>query len=102
MTLQRFEQGEIGEIPPLTFDWRLRMSLEKAGMRQSDLADTLGLNRGTVSRWINGEKPRRAQVMACALALGVPFSWLDTGKAPADKPEPSDMARPEGFEPPTF
>ncbi|EPD33786.1 hypothetical protein HMPREF9306_00200 [Propionimicrobium lymphophilum ACS-093-V-SCH5] len=92
----------MGKVPELTFDWRLKMACAQADMTQAELAEKLGVNAATISRWISGDsRPRRHQIMACAMATGVPFTWLETGKAPADKPEPSDMARPEGFEPPT-
>ncbi len=101
MTAQHLEIANLGQIPELTFDWRLKMACAQAGITQAELASSLGVNPATISRWISGDNmPRRPQMIACALALGVPFTWLETGQAPAE-PEPG-LARPEGFEPPTF
>ena len=100
MTVQRLENA--GAVPPLTLGWRMKMAMAQAGLSQRKLADVLDVDKATVNRWVTEQiTPKRWQLMAFAMATGVPFTWLETGKAPADKPEPSELARPEGFEPPT-
>ncbi|EPD31906.1 hypothetical protein HMPREF9306_01462 [Propionimicrobium lymphophilum ACS-093-V-SCH5] len=73
-----------GLVPQLTVSWRLRMAMEQAGMTQGDLAEAIGTARKTVGRWIAGNiRPPRGQLMACAMATGVPYVWLDKGIDPS-------------------
>ena len=100
MTVQKLEYA--GVVPQVTLGWRLKLAMAQADLSQRELADKLGVDKGTINRWTTEQtKPKPGQLMACAMATGVPYVWLETGKAPADKPEPSELARPEGFEPPT-
>lgn len=64
---------------------RLRKSLHAAGMSSQEMADYLGVNRNTVSRYINDERdPKRSILRLWALRTGVPLEWLETGNIPAD------------------
>ncbi|WP_369290572.1 helix-turn-helix domain-containing protein [Propionimicrobium lymphophilum] len=84
MTAQTVEMMTLGQVPELTFEWRLRMAMKQAGMTQNDLADAIGMQQRTVDRWLNrGVTPKRGQIMACALATGVPVVWLDKGIDPS-------------------
>ena len=76
-------------VPALTLGWRLRMSLEFAGIKADDMAARLGVHRGTVTRWTHevGAAPRRVYLEKWAAETGVPLGWLlgdeevDTNKA---------------------
>ena len=94
----------IGHIPTWTRADRLRKALEVAGLDQTALGQRLGVSRGTVSNAERGTvEPRRAVIMAWAMATGVPLHWIETGETPSPGGEGvSGGARPEGFEPPTF
>jgi len=69
---------------PLEFDTadRMRKSLRVAGFTVHDMAEYLGVTRGTVSTWINGHvEPSVQTLMLWAMHTGVPYEWL-TGGAP--------------------
>lgn len=87
----------MGRVPELTLGWRLRMAL--GGMSAGDMADWLGVNRATVSRWMNGHgaPPRRAFIAQWALLTGVDAGWLLTG----ERSEGNGPGRPPtaGFDP---
>lgn len=60
------------------------MAMKQAGMTQPELAEAIGMTSRTVDRWLNrGATPRRGQIMACALATGVPVIWLEKGIDPS-------------------
>lgn len=70
-------------------DWTLGDRLEKAlrfaGKSHQDMADDLGVHRNTISNYTSGRRPvDRRTKLAWAVATGVPFQWLDTGRLPAD------------------
>ena len=92
-----------GHIPVWTRADRLRKARESAGLDQTTLGERIGVSRGTVSNAERGTvEPRRAVIMAWAMATGVPLRWIDTGEAPSPDGEGASVVRPEGFEPPTF
>lgn len=51
-------------------------------MRRDDMAELLGVNPATVSRWMadKGAPPKRAYLMQWAMATDVPFTWLAGGE----------------------
>lgn len=60
---------------------RLRKAREVAGLNQTELANSLGIGRRSVSRYEEGDKePKRGVVMAWSMATSVPFEWLMTGR----------------------
>ena len=60
---------------------RMRKALRVADVAVIDMADYLGVTRGTVSTWINGRiAPSRQTLRLWALRTGVPFEWLETGQ----------------------
>lgn len=75
MSTQRNEP----RIPALTLGWRLQMALGEGSAQ--DMADSLGVSRATVSRWMHdkGAPPKRAYLMQWALITGVPVEWLSAG-----------------------
>jgi len=61
---------------------RMRKSLRVSGYTVHDMAEYLGVTRGTVSTWINGHvEPSVQTLMLWAMQTGVPYEWL-TGGAP--------------------
>lgn len=82
MSTQRDER-----IPPLTLGWRLKMAL--GDMKRDDMADALGVNPATVSRWTadKGAPPKRAYLAQWALITGVDLKWLESGVGPFDGPD---------------
>ena len=95
-------------------DWdladRMRKALRVSGVSNAEMAEYLGVSRNSVSGWINGTyEPRIAFLRLFAMRTGVPFEWLQTGKAPSS-PDGDDGAsllsqhsvRSKGLEPPTF
>lgn len=69
-------------VPALTLGWRLRMAL--GDIDAIDIADTLGVHRSTVARWMSdhGAPPKRAYILQWALITGVEPMWLESGKVP--------------------
>lgn len=88
MTTERTEH-----IPPLTLGWRLKMALRN--MTRQQMADHLGVDPGTLSRWMadKGAPPRRAYIVQWALATGVPVQWLEHGTTPHDNGPGNDGSR---------
>lgn len=69
------------QVPQWTLGWRLQRALDFAGITATAMADDLGVNRGTVSRWMhdNGAPPRNVYLQRWADLCGVPFEWLKDG-----------------------
>ena len=70
---------------PLEFDTadRMRKSLRVSGLTVQDMADYLGVTRGTVSTWINGHiDPSTQTLRLWAMRTGVPYEWLTGGLRP--------------------
>ncbi|WP_076676454.1 helix-turn-helix transcriptional regulator [Microbacterium sp. ru370.1] len=73
-----------------TFDLRHRLVLarEVAEMEQAQVAEALGVSRQTVSNYERGfTQPRRATVLAWAMATGVDTEWLERG---TENPRPDN------------
>ena len=84
MTLKRHTMAHMttaseDRIPHLTLGWRMKMAL--GDMKVEDMAETLGVSRATLSRWMGdkGAPPKRAYLVQWALVTGVPLTWLQTG-----------------------
>lgn len=72
-----------GAVPDFDIHDRLRKAREYSGLDQTQLADRMGVSRGTVSNAERGQRAVRTIVVrAWALATGVDRAWLETGKAP--------------------
>lgn len=65
-------------IPDLTLGWRLRMAMERAGLKAEDMAEHLGVHRGTISRWAHdiGKPPRPIYLRHWAEICNVRYEWL--------------------------
>ena len=74
------EPAPLGRIPDITVPHRLRIARETAGLDQNELADKMGVSRGTISNAENGHRsPRKIVVNAWSAATGVSKEWLLTG-----------------------
>lgn len=66
-----------GRVPQWTMGDRLRKARESAGMNQSQLEQVTGISRRTITAYEGGVRsPRRPQLIAWAMATGVPLWWL--------------------------
>jgi len=66
-----------------TFQDRLAGLLERKGMSQKKLAGKAGITEAALSRYVNGTRVPRSNVLArMALALGTTSDWLMTGVRP--------------------
>jgi transcriptional regulator with XRE-family HTH domain len=85
-------------VPEWTLGWKLQRSLAHAGVSVQEMADELGVSRGTISRWCNDHnRPRRSDLRLWALRTGVPLEWL-MGNEPAGQPDiPIHQRRPAGI-----
>lgn len=61
---------------------RIRLARRHAGMSQSALAATVGVQRSSVSHWeaSDGKTPSARHLRDVAMATGVQFEWLATGR----------------------
>lgn len=78
-----------GHVPQFEVKDRVRKAREYSGLKQGDLAETVGMSRTTLARIEQGlSTPRRPQLIALAMATGCDLEWLETGKTPAgDNPD---------------
>lgn len=82
---QRMSEAPNVGVPEWDLADRMRKGLRQTGLGVSEIADEMGVKRGTVSTWINGKiVPPRPMLMLWAMRTGVPLEWLLTGKV-ADK-----------------
>lgn len=74
-------------IPTWTVSDRLRKAREKAGLDQDELAERIGINRATISRYERGiTTPKHPALLAVAVACGVPLWWLEGHEEEGDTP----------------
>lgn len=76
---------EAGEVPAEALGDRLWRALKHVNMGKGQMAEHLGVDRNTVSRYINDKvTPSRSVLRLWALRCGVPYTWLATGELPTD------------------
>lgn len=66
----------------MTLTQRIRLSRRHGGLSQAALAEHAGVHRSAVSHW-ESSKPKRPNIghlLAIAVATGVQFEWLATGR----------------------
>lgn len=75
-----------GRIPVVTLGWRMRMAMEAAGVTAYEIADDLGVHRGTITRWTHdvGGPPKRTFLRRWAEVTAVPYDWLVDGPSPEE------------------
>jgi len=60
---------------------RIRLARRHAGLSQAQLAVAVGVQRSAVSHWeARGKQPTMGNLRTLALATGVQFEWLATGR----------------------
>ncbi len=66
----------------MTLTQRIRLSRRHGGLSQATLADLVGVHRSAVSHWesTKPKKPNMGHLLAIAVACGVQFEWLATGR----------------------
>lgn len=94
-----------GVVPVWTLSDKLRKARETAGLSQTVLAEVTGMSRRTISAYETGDgRPRRPQLIAWAMATGVPLSWLEDtpsrphGPAGGECPEQDSNLQPTDCE----
>lgn len=66
------------DTPVWTLGDRLRKAREHAGLNQQEMADALGVTRGTLAGYEHDvREPRRAVVVAVSQLTGVAVEWLE-------------------------
>ena len=86
MDTRNMTTAEQERVPTLTLGWRLKMALGE--MKRNEMADHLGVDPGTLSRWMadKGAPPKRVYIIQWALMTGVRLDWLESGRAPEGAP----------------
>lgn len=75
-------------VPPWTLGWRMRRALAFADIDVQDMAEQLGYDRRTLTRWLRDlQQPREVIVRQWAATTGVAYQWLKYGGEP---PAPDD------------
>ena len=92
-----------GQVPNWTIADRVRKAREFAGLKQLELAESVGMARTSLARIEQGKSsPRRTTLIAISFATGVSLEWLENGEIPApDSPGGGDVVRHQGIEPRT-
>lgn len=77
----------VGRAPRFTIHDRLRKAREEAHLSQTELAETIGISRQSVSNHETGATThiKRIVLNQWALACGVPLDWLR--ESPKDGPD---------------
>jgi transcriptional regulator with XRE-family HTH domain len=98
-----------GAIPTWTLSDRLRKAREHGRLQQVQLAAITGISERSIQNYEAGRTtPRRPQLIAWALATGVPLAWLEDQECAVrdSNPEPADVCfapvhvlRASGFSP---
>lgn len=79
---------------------RLKSVRDRADIGQKDVADTLGVSAGTVSRWESGDVvPRDDVLLKLADYFGVTPAWLRYGQEPREVPR-AELPAVNGHGPP--
>ena len=94
-------RGDVGHISRINTDVketlsdRLRFALDRSGMSQAELAERIGVTKGSVSNWILGRVSsiKSGTINKLADVLDVDARWLVTGAGSHDQPaEPEELA----------
>lgn len=83
LLLNVFEPEEIGQ--------RIQQARERAGLRQEDLADLIGMSTRQVQNYEAGDSKQYAKLRAIAGATGVTVEWL-LGTATPGETDPGTAA----------
>lgn len=75
-------QPTAGGVPEWTVGDRLRKAREMAHMEKEQLADLIGVSRGTVANYESGATRHMKPIVlrAWAVATGASLHWIETGE----------------------
>lgn len=75
----------------------LRSAIKTAGMTQNEFADSIGVSKSSVSRWVNGDIPKGVFVekIADVLVLGYDFVDTQVGYRPKELNDGDDVIKRE-------
>lgn len=73
--------------------YRVRMARRRAGLSQAQLARAVGVQRSAAGHWetVGGKNPSVGHLRTIALATGVQFEWLATGRGPIHASAESEL-----------
>ena len=79
-------------MPSSSLADRLKIALNRTGLSQTELANRVGVTKGSVSNWVTGRNTSiRSEIFdQVASALNVDRTWLATGKGELDAATPND------------
>lgn len=83
LLLNVFEPEEIGA--------RIQQARERAGLRQEDLAELLGVATRTIQNYEGGATKQYAKLRQIAALIGTTPEWLLHGDAPSTEATPDQM-----------
>lgn len=85
-----------GVVPAWTLGDKLRKAREHAGLSQTELEALTGISRRSIVSYEGGGRaPRRPQLVAWAVATGVPLAWLeDHDGGPGGRPRQDSNLQP--------
>lgn len=73
-----------GAVPEWDLHDRMRKSLRHAGLDNAGIAERLGVDPATVSRWLTGKQTITDRTLrAWAMGTGVDYQWLALGAGPS-------------------
>lgn len=70
-----------------TFSERLLALMKARGITQKELSAIAGVSQGTISKYLNGQEPKSAELYRLARAFGVTMDFLYSGR---NKPVSAD------------
>ncbi len=71
--------NDIPVVPEWTLTDRLRKAREHADLTQKDLAEAIGVSKGTITRAERGDGITHRTLLQWADATGVALDWLNAG-----------------------
>lgn len=63
-----------------TFSERLLALMKARGITQKELSAIAGVSQGTISKYLNGQEPKSAELYRLARAFGVTMDFLYSGQ----------------------
>jgi transcriptional regulator with XRE-family HTH domain len=76
------DTAQHGGVPQFEMRHRMRLALEHARVSVNEMGDLLGVDRNTVSRYLNGHTtPRLSVLRVWSMRCGVPLTWITTGRS---------------------
>lgn len=81
-----------GEVPPWTVADRLAKARLRAGLKQEDIAEHLGVSQSSVGKWEIGRPIRIGYLRLWADLCKVPLDWLQYGVGSINEPPVPDEA----------